>query len=56
MAYEKETTMDLDFIKSAVLEGMWKGMGIHEIARELGLDPLITAGIMDDLNETGLNQ
>lgn len=56
MASEKETTMELDFTRSAVLEGMWQGLSIFDIAQMLGHDPLIVASIMDELNETGLNQ
>ena len=48
--------MELEFLKSAVLEGMWQGLNVFDIARELGLDPLVAGGIMDELNEKGLNQ
>lgn len=48
--------MELDFTRSAILEGMWQGHDVFTIARMLGHDPLIVATIIDELNETGLNQ
>ena len=48
--------MEMDFTRSAILEGMWQGLSIFDIAQMLGHDPLIVASIMDELNETGLNR
>lgn len=48
--------MELDFTHSAILEGMWQGFNVYDIAQMLGHDPLVVASIMDELNETGLNQ
>lgn len=48
--------MELDFTHSAILEGIWQGRDVFTIAQMLGHDPLIVATIIDELNETGLNQ
>jgi hypothetical protein len=44
---------EMDTFHATVLEGYWWGLNAHEIAEQLGDDPMLIANIMDTFRDLG---
>ena len=44
---------EMDTFHATVLEGYWWGLNAHEIAEQVGDDPILIANIMDTFRDLG---